>query len=198
MTVLSPYAKTRTVYRGVASGTTLLTDQGPVAISTLMGQTVPIWNGTVWEKAAIAMAGSDQPLYRVVLSDGRTLDCSAGYPWFILIGSNAFTAETKTAALVATNKAWRTHLPTDVEGRAGATPSIVSVTPLATNDSLYAVESSSGLAVFNGILTSCGRQPESNNPDAGDTGGTLTSLLDAFVVGGLTLHQLNGQTSHPI
>lgn len=60
----------------------LLTDKGHIPIRQLAGQTVRVWSGTSYIEKTVIRVGVDQPIIRVVLEDGRILDCSPFMKWY--------------------------------------------------------------------------------------------------------------------
>ncbi len=67
----------------VAPETLILTRNGHEIISELEGEDIEIWNGTQWSKTTIVKTGQNQQLYKVTLSDGKTLSCTEYHKWFI-------------------------------------------------------------------------------------------------------------------
>ena len=157
MAITIPYS-----YNGVAGSTLLRTLSGPIAISTLVDQTVTVWNGIGWDTVVVKLVQTSQPLYLVTLTDGRTLQCSDGYRWYIQQASFAQFFEIKTKALHLNPAIWWTTLDTDPDGRSATTfPTIASVVPAALPGDIYcAVGCVTGLMVVNGILSSAGSLPE--------------------------------------
>jgi len=66
----------------VSGDTKLLTKKGYFPISSLVGQTVKIWNGQEFTEVLVEFTGN-QPLYRVELSNGLDLKCTPGHKWLI-------------------------------------------------------------------------------------------------------------------
>lgn len=60
----------------VAPESTILTKNGYKVISTLLNQEVQVWNGKEWSSTIIRQTGIKQPLMKIVLEDGRSLDCT--------------------------------------------------------------------------------------------------------------------------
>lgn len=61
----------------VAGDTPLITKNGVVSIQSAVGKSIEIWNGEKWSKVVPKKTGTSQRLYRVTLSDGSYLDCTA-------------------------------------------------------------------------------------------------------------------------
>jgi hypothetical protein len=66
----------------VSGVTPILTSDGYVPIQETVGETVTIWNGENWADVKPYEAGV-APLYRVALSDGSYLDCTANHRWCV-------------------------------------------------------------------------------------------------------------------
>ena len=65
------------------AGTRILTRSGYVAIETVVGQQLDVWNGEHWAPVTPKITGHDQPLVRVELSDGTSLTCTTYHKWFL-------------------------------------------------------------------------------------------------------------------
>jgi ATP cone domain/LAGLIDADG-like domain len=70
----------------VPAGTRILTREGYVGIETRVEQPTVIWNGIEWCTVTPKVTGHDQPMMRVLLSDGSFLDCTEAHRWCILVG----------------------------------------------------------------------------------------------------------------
>lgn len=70
----------------VAPETYLLTDQGQKQISTLVGQTVRVWNGEDWSETVVQKTGEQQKLITVFLSNGAQLTCTPYHKFLIRSG----------------------------------------------------------------------------------------------------------------
>lgn len=71
----------------VPPGTRILTRNGYVAIETLIGKTIPVWNGYQWSEVSPRVTGENQPLVRVNLSDGTSLICTDYHEWVLAAGN---------------------------------------------------------------------------------------------------------------
>ena len=72
----------------VAGDTPLLTDDGITNIREAVGKKIKIWNGREWATVKPFVTGQNRTLYRVHLSDGSHLDCTAEHNWAVrLYGS---------------------------------------------------------------------------------------------------------------
>lgn len=67
----------------VSGDTQVYTKQGYFPIQKIAGETVDVWNGKDWSTTTIYKTASDAELYRVVLSNGVTLDCTSEHKWII-------------------------------------------------------------------------------------------------------------------
>lgn len=70
----------------VSGDTKILTDEGYVKIEDKVGKKVNIWNGDEFSSVDIKQTTEKAQLYRVVLSDGRYLDCTDEHKWIIQNG----------------------------------------------------------------------------------------------------------------
>ena len=76
----------------VTGDTLILTDAGYYPIKMLVGSEVTIWNGYEWSNVIPQVTGLNQPIRRITMSDGSSLDCT-DYHKFIL--SNGERVEAK-------------------------------------------------------------------------------------------------------
>lgn len=67
----------------VAPETMLLTSDGYKPIYTLVGQLVEVWNGREWSNSPVVKTGNNQKLIKVVLGDGKTLDCTEYHKFYV-------------------------------------------------------------------------------------------------------------------
>lgn len=65
----------------VAGETPVLTDKGYVSIHALVGEKVNIWNGLEWSEVEPFVAGYDQKMVKVSLSNGTSLRCTPNHRW---------------------------------------------------------------------------------------------------------------------
>lgn len=70
----------------ITGDTTVLTKEGPVAIETLVGHSIEIWNGFEWSKVEPTITGVDQKILKVSFSDGRILKCTPYHKFHIAKG----------------------------------------------------------------------------------------------------------------
>lgn len=70
----------------VAPETLILTDTGYHQIKELNAKQVRVWNGEEWSTTTVQKTGVDQPLLKVELSNGMSLDCTTEHKWFVRKG----------------------------------------------------------------------------------------------------------------
>jgi hypothetical protein len=70
----------------VPAGTRILTRDGYVPIESLVDKKSMVWNGIEWCAVAPRVTGRNQPMVRVSLSDGTSLDCTDYHEWCIATG----------------------------------------------------------------------------------------------------------------
>lgn len=72
----------------VSSDTKILTkEKGHVEIGSVVGEKLTVWNGEEWsENVEMVKTGENQQLVRVVLSDGRFIECTPYHKWYIQKG----------------------------------------------------------------------------------------------------------------
>lgn len=66
----------------VGPDTLILTDKGYYNIKSLVDKTVNVWNGKEFSETVVKYTG-DSALYKVVLSNGMSLECTPEHKWFI-------------------------------------------------------------------------------------------------------------------
>lgn len=66
----------------VAPETKILTDKGYFCIESLENQQARVWNGKAWSAVKIQKTSENSKLFRVVLSNGLYLDCTAEHTWY--------------------------------------------------------------------------------------------------------------------
>lgn len=67
----------------VAPETKILTDKGHVRISLLKDEEVNVWNGREWSQVTVRKTGEEQKLLKVVLSDGKAIDCTPYHKFYV-------------------------------------------------------------------------------------------------------------------
>lgn len=66
----------------VAPETMLLTKHGHIPIADLEDEFTEIWNGKRWSSVQVKKTGKNQKLLKVILSDGKELDCTEYHKWY--------------------------------------------------------------------------------------------------------------------
>lgn len=66
----------------VAPETLILTRAGHQIISELEDETVDIWNGKEWSSTTVQKTGENQKLVKVILSDGKVIECTPYHKWY--------------------------------------------------------------------------------------------------------------------
>jgi ribonucleoside-diphosphate reductase alpha chain len=95
----------------VAPETLILTDEGNKIISTVVGQTVNIWNGEQYSETVVRKTGDNRPLLLVTLSDGSELQCTPEHNFLV---KNSYWREsvlTPTKDLIVGDKLEKTVTP---------------------------------------------------------------------------------------
>lgn len=81
----------------VVSDTRVLTRSGYAKIGELVGRHLEVWNGREWSWVTPKVTGVDEPIVRVLLSNGVQVDCTLYHKW-ILAPERAGASETLVAA----------------------------------------------------------------------------------------------------
>lgn len=77
----------------VAGETLILTDTGYHPIGELSGEEVNVWNGEEWSNTTVVQTGVNQPLVKVVLSNGSTIECTPYHNFYIETESRPIDAK---------------------------------------------------------------------------------------------------------
>lgn len=77
----------------VSGDTLILTDTGEVRIADVVGTVQRVWNGEEWSPVAVHKTGENQELVRVVLTDGRKLDCTKYHKFYDYTGKELRAAD---------------------------------------------------------------------------------------------------------
>lgn len=85
----------------VPGHTLILTRQGYRRIDGLVGQSVDVWNGARWSVVEPRVTGHDQPLVRVRLSDGTSLDCTPAHQFILADGSRVAASDLEEGEALA-------------------------------------------------------------------------------------------------
>lgn len=67
----------------VAPETLILTKDGYQVISSLEEKEIEVWNGKQWSKTKVVKTGSNQKLIKVILEDGKSLDCTPYHKFYV-------------------------------------------------------------------------------------------------------------------
>lgn len=94
----------------VSGDTDLLTANGVIKIADAVGKPTTIWNGESWKTVTPFVTGTNRPLYRVELSDGSFLDCTAEHKWLVKDRFMAEFVEVETQGLLGVSK-YAVHVP---------------------------------------------------------------------------------------
>lgn len=92
----------------VSADTLILTKNGFLPISSLVNQTVDIWNGEQFTPVVVRYTG-DQELYRVELENGFSLTCTSDHDWYLL--QDGVEVKCKTRHLIAGDEVFPYDLP---------------------------------------------------------------------------------------
>lgn len=76
----------------VSGDTSILTSTGHVPIVATIGKDTTIWNGESW-KSVVPYEAGEASLYRVSLSNGTYLDCTANHRWVVRSGEFVTTED---------------------------------------------------------------------------------------------------------
>jgi ribonucleotide reductase alpha subunit len=77
----------------VAPETLVLTSKGHLPISSLKDQEVEVWNGEEFSQVTVRQTGSDQELLKVVLNDGREIECTPYHKFYAKVGEKSVKVE---------------------------------------------------------------------------------------------------------
>lgn len=79
----------------VPAGTEILTDKGYIAIDTIIGQKVNVWNGLEFSPVIPKITGENQHLVKVVLKFGQELICTPSHKFVLKDGSRVEAKDLK-------------------------------------------------------------------------------------------------------
>lgn len=135
----------------VAPETLVLTDDGHIRISVLVNQTVNVWNGLEFSEVVIRKTASNASLVRVVLDDGRELECTPEHIFYVSNESDNSTMQCAAKDLAAGEKLIPSRCP---DGIVNDNSIVVAVHDDGRTDDTYCfTEPKRHMGVFNGILT---------------------------------------------
>lgn len=151
----------------VAPETLLLTREGNRIISSIEGDEVEVWNGKQWSQTRVVKTGVDQPLLKVILRNGLSLDCTAYHKWYVdmdnwIIGSDGCKdsdlIEKQTTELRPGDKVRHHNVNYTNDHHYDSLVEVEQILDLGRRADTYCVnEPLEHKAVFNGILTGqCG------------------------------------------
>ena len=67
----------------VTPNTTIITKDGILPISNFVNKEIEIWNGIEWSNVVPVKTGENKKIYKVILNNGTSLECTYGHNWFI-------------------------------------------------------------------------------------------------------------------
>lgn len=132
----------------VAPETLVLTRDGEFEISSLVDKKVEVWNGEEWSETVVRKTGENQKLIKVVLENGRYLECTPYHKFYICDETETLISMVRAGDLCRGMKLISNGLK-DAEGffvRA-------VVDEYRTDDTYCFSEPKRGMGTFNGILT---------------------------------------------
>lgn len=132
----------------VAPETLVLTRDGEFEISSLVDKRVEVWNGEEWSETVVRKTGENQKLIKVVLENGRYLECTPYHKFYICDETETLISMVRAGDLCRGMKLISNGLK-DAEGffvRA-------VVDEHRTDDTYCFTEPKRGMGIFNGILT---------------------------------------------
>lgn len=132
----------------VAPETLVLTRDGEFEISSLVDKKVEVWNGEEWSETIVRKTGESQKLIKVVLENGRYLECTPYHKFYICDETETLISMVRAADLCRGMKLINNGL----EG--GDTFVVRAVVDEYRTDDTYCFsEPKRGMGTFNGILT---------------------------------------------
>ena len=133
----------------VAPETKILTDKGYQEISTLVGESVNVWNGEEWSEVVVTKTGENQPLIRVVVEGVgggvKTLECTRYHKFYNSKGS---VVRAQDLDLGERLLSWNNEV-----GELQQHTVVGLCDDKRVSDTYCFTEPKRGMGVFNGILT---------------------------------------------
>ena len=179
----------------VAPETLITTDRGAFPIQQLTGQTVRVWNGTLWSETAVHQTGANQPLMTVVIEDTelqateqtswriiRQVDCTPYHKFLLESSGNIRDSQRIEAKDLVPGM----HLLSWVDQYGiKHTPVVKGTYDLGRTDNTYCFnEPVNNAGVFNGILTgNCTEIIEYSDKNETAVCNLASLALPAFVKG---------------
>lgn len=132
----------------VAPETLVLTRDGEFEISSLVDKKVEVWNGEEWSETVIRKTGENQKLIKVVLENGRYLECTPYHKFYICDETETLISMVRAADLCRGMKLINNGLEDE-----GTFFVRAVVDEYRTDDTYCFTEPKRGMGTFNGILT---------------------------------------------
>lgn len=132
----------------VAPETLVLTRDGEFEISSLVDKKVEVWNGEDWSETVVRKTGENQKLIKVVLENGRYLECTPYHKFYICDDSETLISMVRAADLCRGMKLINNGLE---DGDTFFVRAVVD--EYRTDDTYCFTEPKRGMGTFNGILT---------------------------------------------
>lgn len=96
----------------VTGNTLILTKKGYIAIASVVGEDIEIWNGYEWSKVVPKITGENQPILKIKFSDGRELKCTPYHKFHLAIGYRGETTNIEAIQLKIGDKLIKHNFPT--------------------------------------------------------------------------------------
>lgn len=140
----------------VTGDTLLLTTQGQRPIAHLVGRKMQVWNGHEWSMAKVEKTAENQEIWRVILSNGKSLDCTEYHKWYVKDDRLKDILFEQAVTIFRTNqlKPGFVLIEANIPGIENEEVSVVSIEKnIKKADTFCVSEPKRHMAVFNGILT---------------------------------------------
>lgn len=95
----------------VTGDTEILTKDGYFPIESLVDEDVEVWNGKEWTKVKPFNSGKNRLVFKVTLSDGRSLVCTDNHKWIVSLSYWGDEKRVKTSDLKIGDKLVKYDLP---------------------------------------------------------------------------------------
>ncbi len=132
----------------VAPETLVLTRDGEFEISSLVDKRVEVWNGEEWSETVVRKTGENQKLIKVVLENGRYLECTPYHKFYICDETETLISMVRAADLCRGMKLINNGLEDE-----GTFFVRAVVDEYRTDDTYCFSEPKRGMGTFNDILT---------------------------------------------
>jgi len=100
----------------VSGDTPIQMHDGVALIESRVGVPVRVWNGDGWSEVVPRVTGHDRELFRVTLSDGSHLDCTANHGWHVLPEGERVFRRVETKDLVRGSQVVPFEIDAPIEG----------------------------------------------------------------------------------